>query len=171
MLGTVPADLAQYMAHILRIVQKLMYLYGWSELFDESGQIDDETTNLLTLFVGVMFGVNAAGGAIIQISKKAALNATKKLPQMALTKGIIYPIVKKIAKILGVHMTKDIFAKGVGKLIPVIGGVISGTLTLTTYKPMANRLKDYLKMLKPANVEFYKNKIDDDDDDELIICE
>ena len=32
MLGTIPADLMQYYLHALRIMQKLAYLYGWSEL-------------------------------------------------------------------------------------------------------------------------------------------
>lgn len=43
MLGSVPADLVQYFGHVLRIAQKLIYLYGWQELFDESGQMDDGT--------------------------------------------------------------------------------------------------------------------------------
>ena len=29
LVGTVPADLAQYFAHVMRIEQKLAYLYGW----------------------------------------------------------------------------------------------------------------------------------------------
>lgn len=41
-------------------------------------------------------------------------------------------------------MTKDIFAKGVSKAIPIIGGVISGGLTFASMKPMGNRLKETL---------------------------
>lgn len=33
MIGTVPADLAQYMGHMLRVVQKLAYIYSWPDLF------------------------------------------------------------------------------------------------------------------------------------------
>ena len=158
MLGTVPADLVQYFGHILRILQKLIYLYGWQELFDECGNMDDETANLLTLFTGVMFGVSGAANAIVKIAEQAAQKTAKRLAQKALTKGAIYPIVKKVAVALGFRMTKDIFAKGVSKLIPVIGGVASGSLTYLTYKPMAVKLRDHLTTLKFADVEFYRSR-------------
>ena len=41
-----------------------------------------------------------------------AANVAKKLPQWALTQGIIYPIVKRVARYLGVNMTKKLFAGG-----------------------------------------------------------
>lgn len=157
MIGTIPADLMQYLGHILRILQKLAYLYGWENLFNEDGEIDDETQNLLTLFAGIMFGVSGATGAIAQIVDIAAKNTAKKLAQKALTKGTIYPIVKKVSLALGVKMTKDIFAKNVSKVIPVIGGFACGGLTLATYKPMAEKLRKYLSTLKFADVEFYKD--------------
>ena len=155
MIGAIPADLTQYLAHILRILQKLAYLYGWEDFYLGEG-IDDETANLLTLFVGVMFGINGAAQAINKIAASAAQRAEKAIAQKALTKGTIYPIVKKIAQILGIRMTKDIFAKGVSKIIPVIGGFASGTLTLFTYKPMAKKLRKYLEELPCADVGYYK---------------
>lgn len=157
MLGTVPADLAQYFGHMLRILQKLVYLYGWQELFDENGNMDDETANLLTLFTGVMFGVSGATSAVTKIAEKAAEHTAKNLAKKALTKGAIYPIVKKVAGLLGVKMTKQIFARGVSKIVPVLGGAVSGVLTLATYKPMAEKLRKYLEGLKLADVKFYKN--------------
>lgn len=108
-----------------------------------------------------MFGVNSANTAITKLANKAALNAEKKIAQKALTKGTIYPIVKRIAGYLGVKITKDTFAKGVGKIIPIIGGVISGGLTLITFLPMARRLNNCLKKLPTADVEFYKENHDD----------
>lgn len=45
--ATIPADLAQFYAHVLRIAQKLAYLYGWDELFSENG-MDDGTEQTLT---------------------------------------------------------------------------------------------------------------------------
>lgn len=156
MFGTVPADMAQYFAHILRIMQKLIYLYGWDDLFDENGTLDAETTNLLTLFVGVMFGVQEAGKALTQLSIKMAPTLCKKIAAKPLTKGFIYPIVKKVATMVGAKMTKDIFAKGVSKIVPVIGGVASGGLTYVTYRPMANKLKKYLSGLEVADPQYYK---------------
>lgn len=161
MIGTVPADLAQYFGHILRILQELIYLYGWQDLNLDAGEMDEETKNILTLFVGVMFGVNGAVNTVNKIAGQVAKQVVKKLPQKALTKGIIYPIIKKIAALLGVQMTKELFAKGVSKAIPVIGAVFSGGLTFVTYKPMSEKLKKYLASCEVADVEFYK-KLDEE---------
>ena len=99
MFGTIPADLAQYFGHILRILQKLMYLYGWDEVFDSNGEMDDDTANLLTLFIGVMFGVNGAATTITKLSASAATKASKSLANKPLTKYAVYQAVKQIAKI------------------------------------------------------------------------
>ena len=116
-----------------------------------------------------MFGVNAASAAITKIANTAAIQAEKSLVQKALTKGTIYPIVKKIANIIGVKMTKSIFAKGVGKIIPVVGAVVSGGITFIGFRPMAKRLQKYLITLPTASVDFYKKSHDNDNDDVIDI--
>jgi hypothetical protein len=149
MIGTVPADLAQYMGHLLRIAQKLAYIYSWPDLFaDADDEIDEATESMLILFVGVMFGVQVAQGGVAKVANMIAANVAKKLPQKALTQGIIYPIVKKVAGYLGVKMTKKIFASGLAKAIPVVGAVLSGGLTLSTFLPMSKRLQKHLASLE-----------------------
>jgi len=144
MAATIPADIAQFFGHTLHIAQKLAYLYGYPDLFDGGEDMDDGTKNMMTLFVGVMFGVAAASNAVTKIASRLALNVPKQLVKKALTKGTIYPIVKKVAAQLGAKMTKDIFAKGVGKAIPIVGGVVSGGLTVATFLPMAGKLQKHL---------------------------
>lgn len=149
MAGTVPADLAQYMGHILRIVQKLAYIYSWPDLFADDGEeVDEATEGMLILFVGVMFGVQLAQGGVARVAGMVAANVAKKLPQKALTKGVIYPIVKKVASYLGVSMTKNLFASGVAKAVPFVGAVFSGSLTLGTFLPMSKRLQKHLASLE-----------------------
>ena len=41
-------------------------------------------------------------------------------------------------------MTKEGFAKGVGKVLPLVGAPISATITYYTFRPMARRLKAHL---------------------------
>ncbi|WP_330281719.1 hypothetical protein [Streptomyces sp. NBC_00588] len=143
--ATVPADLAQYFSHMLRIAQKLAYLYSWPDLFSDDGDnVDDATMGMLTLFFGVMFGAQSANAAVGKVAEMMAKQVAKKLPQKALTKGVIYPVVKKVAAYIGAEMTKQTFAKSVSKAIPVVGAAISGTLTFATYRPMAKRLKKHL---------------------------
>ncbi len=156
MFGTVPADLTQYFAHVLRILQKLIYLYGWQELFDENGQMDDGTKNLLTLFVGIMFGVNGTVGVIAKISEAAAQKAAKNFAQKALAKEVTQLTVQKVVTNLGVKITKDGVLKASSKFIPLIGAVASGGVTYVTYRPMAIKLQKHLSKMKLADPEFVK---------------
>ena len=151
MAATIPGDIAQYYYHVFNLSQKLAYLYGYPDLLDENGKVTDATTNLLTVFAGVMMGAAVANNAIREISKQLADTAIKKLPQQALTKGAIYPLVKKVASWIGVKLTKESFAKGVGRFIPVLGGIISGGLTLATFRPGAKRLQKTLQ----GEMEFF----------------
>lgn len=95
-----------------------------------------------------MAGAQLAQSVVSKASTMIAAQVLKKLPQKALTKGVIYPIVKQVAKVLGVSMTKKLFASGVAKAIPVVGAVLSGGLTLGTFLPMAKRLQKHLASLE-----------------------
>ncbi|MEU0061642.1 hypothetical protein [Streptomyces sp. NPDC006334] len=149
--ATIPADTAQYFGHMLRIAQKLAYLYSWPDLFsDEGEEADDATMAVLTLFFGVMFGTQSANAAVGKVAGMMAEQVAKKLPQKALTKGVIYPMVKKVAAYIGVKVTKQSFAKSVSKAVPLVGAAVSGTLTFATYLPMAKRLKKHLAGLPLA---------------------
>lgn len=150
MIGTVPADVAQYVGHMLRIAQKFAYIYSWPDLFDEHEEVDEATESILTLFVGVMLGVQIAQGGVTKAAAMMAAQVVKKLPQQALTKGVIFPVVKKVAGILGVQMTKKMFASGIAKAIPLVGAVLSGGLTLSTFLPMAKKLQKHLAGLELA---------------------
>nr|WP_240955173.1 hypothetical protein [Rhodococcus sp. 105337] len=146
--GTVPADIAQYYGHVLRVVQKLAYIYSWPELFDSNGDgLDSATESMLTLFIGVMVGLNAAQIGVAQVSAMIAKELTRKLPQQALTKGVIYPVVKKVASLLGIQMTKQVFAKSAAKVVPLVGAAVSGGLTFATFRPMSKRLQKHLATL------------------------
>ena len=167
MAATMPADIAQYYWHVLVVAQKLGYLYGWPDLLDDKGQITEGTRNVLTLFVGVMFGAQAASKLVGEIAKRVSLQAAKRLPQQALTKTMYYPVVKQVAKWIGVKMTKDTFGKSVGKAIPILGGVLSGAITAFSFKPMAEKLHRHLREEMPMmrslneNVFFDENNIED----------
>lgn len=140
MAATIPADMLQYYAVALRTAQEIAYLYGEADLWD-NGSVDDERIrNQLILYCGVMFGATGAAQAVRVLSSALAKQALKKIPQQALTKTIYYPIIKSICKFFGIHMTKGVFAKGVSKAVPLIGGFISGGITFATMRPMGMRL-------------------------------
>lgn len=144
MAATIPADVLQFFGMALRLAQELSYLYGAQDLWQD-GQVDDERVkNQLLLYCGVMFGVSGAVSGVRVLSTQIAKTTLKKLPQKALTKTFWYPIVKQIGKAIGIKVTKSAVAKGVAKVIPVIGGVISGGLNFASMMPMAHRLQTAL---------------------------
>jgi len=159
MSATIPADILQFYGMTLKIAQELTYLYGAKDLW-ENGQVNEELVrNQLILYCGVMFGVSGAAAGVRLLSSQIAKTALKKIPQKALTKTFWYPFIKQIGKAIGVKVTKKTLANGVTKVIPVIGGVISGTITFVSMKPMAERL---LTQLEKSNFNYTEEDINND---------
>ena len=143
---SIPADVVQYFGNALYLAQQLAYLYGEEDLFNhtEPNASDESVQNWFILYCGVMFGVAGATEGVRVLSSQIAKVTLKKLPQQALTKTIWYPIIKQIGKVVGVKVTKSTVAKGVSKVIPVIGGIVSGGLNFASMMPMAKRLQTAL---------------------------
>lgn len=142
MAGTIPTDITQFYGHILALMQKLIYLYGWPALTNVNNQLDDESLNIMTLFVGVMMGNKLAVEALAKVVTQVSKNASVKISETVLAQYTI-----KIAQWIGINMTKESFAKGMGKVLPLVGAPISATITYYTFRPMARRLKKHLDEL------------------------
>ena len=181
MAATIPADIAQYYGCMLRVAQKLLYLYGFPQIDVKENQqsIDSATMNQIILCMGVMFGIANAKNGLLAMAKALGKGVEKQLIKKALTKGTIYPIVKSISKWFGVKMTKEIFAGFFKKAIPLVGGVIGGGITFATFKPCCDKLKYVLEdtyLSNPNYREKSENIIDIESgveveivDDEIII--
>ncbi len=165
MAATIPVDIIQYYGYMLRAAQKMLYLYGFPQIdTSESEQVlDSGTMNTLILCMGVMYGVGGASKALQTMAQALGRGVEKKLLNTALTKGAIYPIVKKTAQWFGVKMTKEVFAGFFKKAIPVVGGLAGGALTYATFKPCCEKLKNALKDTILSNPDAYMN------DEEIII--
>lgn len=142
MAGTIPTDLTQFYGHILSLMQKLIYLYGWPSLTDAKNQLDDESLNIMTLFVGAMMGNKMAVEALTKVVTQVSKNAGIKISETVMAQYAV-----KIAQWIGINMTKESFAKGMGKVLPLVGAPISATITYYTFRPMARRLKKHLDEL------------------------
>lgn len=146
----VPADIVQFYGHQFRMIQKLMYLYGWDEdIFDQDGNLDDATTNVLILYMGVMFGVGVAGKALGHIAKVAAKRLIRDIPvhvfKSMVRKQAVRKIVMQIIKIIGVKTSAKLFLITSSKIVPVIGALASGGLSAIFFIPMSKKLKKYLE--------------------------
>lgn len=151
MAATIPADLIQFYAISLRMAQELVYLYGEEDIWCDGAPDPDKVTNQLILYCGVMLGASGAAQAVRVMSSALAKQAAKKIPQMTLMKTWYYPIVKSILKFFGVSVTKASFGKVISKVVPVVGGVVSGSITFASMYPMGSRLS---KTLDQAHFEY-----------------
>ena len=168
MAATIPADMLQFYGVALRMAQELAYLYGEADLWNGEFLDNDKVTNQLILYCGVMLGASGAAQAVRMMSSALSKQILKKLPQKALTKTFYYPIVKGICKFFGVSMTKNLFAKGVSKAVPILGGVVSGGITFATLRPMGQRLAD---TLDEAHFSYTEEEFHEDWEDIVEISE
>ncbi|CIT02925.1 ABC transporter ATPase [Streptococcus pneumoniae] len=133
---TIPADVAQFYTFSLKLAQELGYIYGYEDLWASREELSEDAQNTLLLYLGVM----------------------KTVPNKALTKTLWYPILKKVLRIFGVNLTKGGLAKGMGKFIPILGGIISGGLTFATMKPMGESLqKELSKLVNYSEVQYQED--------------
>ncbi|WP_291451740.1 EcsC family protein [Actinomyces sp. ICM47] len=153
MLGTIPADLMQYYAHALRIMQKLAYLYGWRDLLADVDE-DDEMLDVFAVFFGVMLGVGGAAQSLTAFARIAAKTAYQKhVTKQALMSITWYPVVKYSLRVIGINITKNGFAKAASKIVPVIGGFVSSGLTFMALQTQSSRLKGHLRELPPPGID------------------
>ena len=152
MVATVPADVTQYYVHAFRIMQKLAYVYGWTAFFDQAEEVSDEVLAQFATFFGVMLGVaGAANGVRTFIAQMAAPAIQKNVAKKALTKTAWYPVMKKTLRLVGVKITRDSVGRAAGKAVPVVGGVISGSMTYVALKSQSKRLQATLREIPAPN--------------------
>lgn len=145
---TLPTDIAQYFAFMIRAAQKLMYLYGYPEL-NVSENMDDDAVNVLAIALGTMLGVQGAdaalrtmSGTIVKSISQGIKISTKGIPQF-------------FGSLVGVGAGK-LGLGVVGLSLPIIGGVISGGFTHITFANGCERLRKELRNGPLNDEESYK---------------
>lgn len=153
------ADIGQYFAFALNMAQKIAYLFGENQLFTtfdpkedmlktDGTSIPESAQERMIAYLGAMLGVSGAGALIVKTAQSAGAAIGKKVASQALTKTTWYPLLKKVASVLGYKITKKTVESAITKTVPVIGGAVSGAITYASFKPMGGRLADvFVKML------------------------
>lgn len=165
--GTTIVDITQYYAHLLVVMQKLMYLYGFPQLDLDKGKIDDETLNMIIIGVGAMVGVGEATKLIGVLVNKLAENVPKIIVKKALTKNVAYQVTKKVVKYIGIKLNKNVFAKFIGNAIVFVGGAALAGITHVTFASSCNNFFKAIKESPFAEEKHYESNIIDIDVDEL----
>ena len=160
--ATIPADVAQFYGFTLRIAQEVAYLYDKQDLWKDGILDENEIRTELILYLGTMLGVGGAASALRYLSASIAKKLATDLPKKALTKTFWYPILKSLSSYVGIKITKDTVGKAISKIVPILGGLISGGLTYVTLSKMSERL--YLAFDKAAD-EYSDKEIQEDVED------
>lgn len=150
--GLAIIDMGQYIGFCMNVSQKLAYVYGFPDL-QKNGQLSENSVNVLTAMLGVMFGVSQAVKAVNYVSKALAVQVAKRLPAIAFGHATWYVFIKQICKWIGIRLSKQLFAKTASKLIPFAGGCISGAITYASFGSAAKKLALQLRY----NSKFFKD--------------
>lgn len=136
---TIPVDTVQYYMHLIILIQKLAYLYGFKQIVEDN--VDESGLLYLTLFFGVMHGIEDSEQALTQISKSKIDDYINS----HLEKSNLKAVIIKTAKWLGIRLVKNTTKKAPAKIVPILGGLISGGLSYISAKKSAGRLLYFLK--------------------------
>lgn len=151
MLGTVPADIVNFYYHTIVIGQKLGYLWGFPDMLDDNGNITDKGRIILTGFIGVMNKIAAAEQVVKAIAKDLVKRTAGETAERMATKLFMKPViaqsVEQVAKKLSLQIASKSSVRLVNKLIPVISGVICGTMTYASFKNQAKKLNLNLRSI------------------------
>ena len=132
--ATIPADALQSFAMNLKLVQEIAYIYGADDFWNGDEEETKKSLKVLGVMMGVLHQVEGAveGARYLAYPYAANLFEDENFDFDYLLSKIGDEIMKKLAK--------DTAAKGLSKVVPIFGGVLSGGLTYYSMKPMNARL-------------------------------
>jgi len=130
------------------LAQELGHIYGLipnpfkENIPQEKGEYIKEVEEEIIKVLGIAFGVSGISMSVIEVGKQLGEKEAKEIMRKKIEEKTITKIVKEIAKVLGVKVTKEQISKTVTKIIPVIGGVTSGLLSYKAIDKIGNNLKE-----------------------------
>ncbi|HEX9271857.1 MAG TPA: hypothetical protein VGA01_06550, partial [Candidatus Binatia bacterium] len=84
------------------------------------------------------------------IAERAVAQVLRRLPRKTLTKWGLYRLAREVAKRSGIKLTEDSFGRYLSRIVPILGGIISGTVTWISFSLMTSRLAAHLESLPLA---------------------
>src|SRR5207247_8577489 len=97
-----------------------------------------------------MLGAESAAKVLGEIAERATAQVLRRLPRETLPKWALYRLAREVAKRIGIRLTEDSFARYLSRIVPILGGIISGTVTWISFSLMTGRLAAHLESLPLA---------------------
>lgn len=140
----VPSDVIQYYAHLVALVQKMAYLYGWQDMMPH-GEVTSETRAKITLMIGGAMEIPNANRALHQIASTSRPHTARELLCTQDPEAPTSKVLKEIATMLSIQISKSIASGVIAKSIPILGAITSGAVSFYTFKPLGTRLRQTLR--------------------------
>ena len=136
----VPANISSVLFIQMRMIASIAIMRGYDVK-------DDQVRTFVYASLTGKAATDILKQAGVQIGHKLAVNMIKKLP---------FEVIKKINKAVGFRLMTKFGQKGIinmGKMVPLVGGVIGGTYDATTTKIIANAAKEIFVELPQPPLE------------------
>ncbi len=92
------------------------------------------------------------------MTKRITEETAARVAGNILSKQIVSQAVEVIARKLGTQIAAKNVGRGAAKAIPLLSGIICGTLTYKSFKPQSKRLHEALKNNRIANSQLLLNQ-------------
>ncbi len=142
--GALPADLAQFLWHLIQVAQKLTALYGWPPLFVSPKSLTADETLLLTVFLAQMFGSERAD-KLLQEIQQSYRDESGPLPRDPIASYHLKEEAQYMYEWMGINAAREGLTKTLARVVPVLGGLLSGGLSYLAFTKMGQRLHTLLK--------------------------
>lgn len=137
-------DMLQYFAYLLRLTQQMAYIYGYDSLW-ETDQLSSQARDQIILFLGILFKVKEAGPILRLTGVPLSNKVVSQVPRETLSKVFYTRIIRRILSVVGAWVMHSSLTRRISGFVPIISGIVTGSMTLITFKPMGLRLKRELR--------------------------
>lgn len=157
---TIIADIEETIRRFFLVVQEIGYTYGIipSPYIEDIDLTDpdsyfSEVQEAILKGVLVGFGEVTAKELVVSILRKLAEKEAKEILKKKISENLIMEMAKKMAKIIGVKITKKQTSKFILRTIPVISAGISGAIS---YKVMEDFGNNVIREFRNVHLELRK---------------
>lgn len=140
-LGTVTADNIQLLAHLIRIIQKMCYIFRMPIISDDKEEITDAEVDLIFIYMGVMNENKIA----IKYLNEIENNHEFQLNDFIIMNELINNIIDKL-------IFRPTSSMAPAKALPIIGGLINSSFTCASSISMSYTLYKNIKIVKSISL-------------------
>lgn len=139
------ADMLQYFIYLLRLTQQLAYIYGYDNLWD-ANQLGSEARDTMILFLGILFKVEEAGCILRLTGVPLPTKVVSQVPRETISKVVYNRVIRRVLSVVGAWVMHSSMTRRFSQFVPLVSGLVTGGITLATFKPMGQRLQKELRI-------------------------